>query len=272
MTTITPSTIDEIQQCVREHEKIHIVGRGTKTALLTPSPDVTVLSTAELRGIVEYLPDEYTITVKAGTPVHEMQSALAEHQQYLPFDPMMAQTASIGGTVATNLSGARRLRYGGVRDFILGATIVDGAGRSYRTGGKVVKNAAGFDLPKFFVGSVGKYAVLTDITFKVFPEPPAFSTLRLTYATIDDLLAALFMLNQSVFEMDALDFVPGESGWTVYIRLAGSDETLSMRSERLLAALNEKYPPQAVEHINDDAALWAGFNNFTWQGSGNDAC
>src|SRR5207253_308179 len=136
--------------------------------------------TAGLRGITEYDPSEFTFTAGAGTPVREIVAALAERGQYLPFDPMLADAgATLGGTVAAGLSGPGRFRFGGLRDFILGVQFVDGEGRVLRMGGKVVKNAAGFDLPKFFVGSVGRFGILTELTFKVFPRPVATRTLRL---------------------------------------------------------------------------------------------
>src|SRR5207253_6842143 len=136
--------------------------------------------TAGLRGITEYDPSEFTFTAGAGTPVREIVAALAESGQYLPFDPMLVEAgATLGGTVAAGLSGPGRFRFGGVRDFILGVRFVDGAGRLLRMGGKVVKNAAGFDLPKFFCGSLGRFGLIVEATFKVFPRPASRLTLRL---------------------------------------------------------------------------------------------
>src|SRR5207249_11250784 len=133
-----------------------------------------------LRGISEYDPSECTFAALAGTPVREIAAALAERGQYLPFDPVLSEAgATLGGTVAAGLSGPGRFRFGGLRDFILGVRFVDGAGRLLRMGGKVVKNAAGFDLPKFFVGSLGRFGVLAEMTFKVFPRPASALTLRL---------------------------------------------------------------------------------------------
>ena len=107
---------------------------------------------------------------------------LAEHGQYLPFDPPLAAAgATLGGTVAAGLSGPGRYRYGGVRDFVLGVRFVDGMGNLVRGGGKVVKNAAGFDFPKLMVGSLGRLGVLAELSFKVFPQPPAFATLAVSY-------------------------------------------------------------------------------------------
>ena len=154
------------------------VGAGTKLKL--SAVDGVKVSTSGLSGILEYDASEFTFTALAGTPVREIAAALKERGQYLPFDPMLAEAgATLGGTVAAGLSGPGRFRFGGIRDFILGVRFVDGAGRLLRMGGKVVKNAAGFDLPKFFVGSLGRFGVLAELTFKVFPRGAATLTLRL---------------------------------------------------------------------------------------------
>src|SRR6185369_15555126 len=130
-------------------------------------------------------PSEFTFTARAGTPVRDVVAALAERGQYLPFDaPWLAAGSTLGGLVAGGVAGPGRFRFGGIRDFILGIRFVDGAGRLLRLGGKVVKNAAGFDLPKFFVGSLGRFGVLVEITFKVFPRPISKLTLRLEAETM----------------------------------------------------------------------------------------
>jgi len=262
MSTITIKSVDELVQAVKESDKLHVVGNGSKSGLA--NPDAPTVTLSGLIGITEYQPEEYTITVQAGTPVKVIQDALAKHGQYLPFDPMLADTATIGGTVATNLSGSRRFRYGGVRDFILGATVVDGQGRSFRVGGKVVKNSAGFDLTKFLVGSLGQYAIMTSVTFKVFPDVPDFTTLKLMYSSLDDLLNAIYFLNQSVFDLDALDFEPDGTGWVMWVRMTGLADTLSERGERLVGVLQDKSGLQAFEELRDDNMIWDAHNALSW--------
>jgi len=149
---------EDIQAFVRAHPRIHVMGKGSKTALHGLARDSAVAGLTKLKGITEYRPEEYTLTVRAGTPVHKIQAELHKHGQYLPFDPLYPAYATIGGTVASNLSGSRRFRYGGLRDFILGADVVDGLGRAFGVGGKVVKNAAGFDLSKFRYSAGGNVA------------------------------------------------------------------------------------------------------------------
>ncbi|MEO5957967.1 MAG: FAD-binding protein, partial [Opitutaceae bacterium] len=158
---LQPSSVAELTDAVQSATRVIVVGTGTKPRLSAVASDVVRISTAKLRGIVEYEPSEFTFTALAGTPVKEIVAALAERGQYLPFDPLLAQAgATIGGTVAAGLSGPGRFRFGGLRDFILAVQFVDGGGRLLRMGGKVVKNAAGFDLPKFFVGSAGRFGAL----------------------------------------------------------------------------------------------------------------
>src|SRR5262249_21755111 len=121
--------------------------------------------------------------------------------------------------VASGLNGPGRLRLGGVRDFILGIRFVDGLGRTLRAGGKVVKNAAGFDLPKFFVGSCGRFGVLAELTFKVLPRPFASLTLQLEAESVEAAARLLIQAGNSRWEPDALDLLPG--GKSVCLRLAG---------------------------------------------------
>src|SRR5208283_106284 len=182
---LTPTTPAELAEAVLAYPRVLAVGARTKPRLSQVPGEVTLLSTQALRGIVEYEPEEFTFTALAGTTVREIGEALAEKGQYLPFDPMWVEAgATLGGTVAAGVSGPGRFRFGGVRDFILGVRFIDGQGRLLRMGGKVVKNCAGFDLPKFFVGSLGRFGVLAEATFKVFPSPAARLTLQLTLAGI----------------------------------------------------------------------------------------
>lgn len=256
MTLSAPATVDELQALIRDSERIHAIGRGSKTALHCSVNGAAIVDLFRISGIIEYQPAEYTVTVRAGSPVRDLAAALNERGQYLPFDPLLPEQATIGGTVAGNLSGSRRYRYGGLRDFILGAEVVDGLGRAFRVGGKVVKNSAGFDLSKFLVGSLGRYAIMTELTFKVFPDAPRFRSLGFAYAALEDALAAIYFLNQSPYELDALDLVPADGRWTLLARLAGYDETLPQRLERFSAAMTRETAPVHIDELADSAALW----------------
>lgn len=229
MNANVPASIGELQALVKAHDRIHVVGNGSKPALHHGAGDAALAGAGGFCGIIEYQPQEFTLTAGAGTPVSVIAAELKRHGQYLPFDPLLPNSSTIGGTVAANLSGARRYRYGGIRDFILGARVVDGLGRAFRVGGKVVKNAAGFDLSKFLVGSLGRYAIMTELTFKVFPEPPQHRALRLRYAALPDVLDAVYYLNQNINELDALEFAPADAGWSLLLCLAGFEDTLPSR-------------------------------------------
>ncbi|MDE2635850.1 MAG: FAD-binding protein [Chloroflexota bacterium] len=267
MTTRAPDTVADLQAFVRDSERVHVVGNGSKTALHCAVNGAAIADLSGMSGIIEYQPSEYTVTARAGTPVRELNAALRQKSQYLPFDPLLPEQATIGGTVASNLSGSRRFRYGGVRDFILGAEVVDGEGRTFRVGGKVVKNSAGFDLSKFLVGSLGKYAIMTELTFKVFPDVPRFRSLGFLFEALEDALSAIYFINQSAYELDALDLAPARSvpqinrgkqdgNWKLLARLAGFDDTLPQRVERFTAAMTGDTATIRVEELKDSAALW----------------
>ena len=257
------ASAEDIQAFVRDSPRIHIMGRGSKTALHPPDSEAAVADLTGLRGIIEYSPEEYTLTVRAGTPVDEMQAELRKHGQYLPFDPIDPAHATIGGAVASNLCGSRRFRYGGLRDFILGAAVVDGMGRAFEVGGKVVKNAAGFDLSKFLVGSLGRYALMTEMTFKVFPDVPTFRGLELRYRSLSDLLNALYFINQSVYELDALDFEPQDGGWSMLARLAGFEETLPQRLQRFVSAIKSHTNLLGAVDLGTDETVWKTLNELS---------
>ena len=133
---LQPTTIDGVQQSVCAAARILPRGGGTKPVLSTPPEGVTALELSGLRGVTEYEPEEFTFTALAGTPLAEVNQILAEHGQYLPFDPPLVERgATLGGTVASGLSGPGRYQYGGVRDFLLGARYVDGEGNLIYGGG-----------------------------------------------------------------------------------------------------------------------------------------
>ena len=259
-TTLAPQSAEELAEMVRSTPRLIPVGAGTKPRL--SQVEAVKLSTADLRGIREYDPSEFTFTAAAGTPVREIAAVLAARGQYLPFDPMLIEAgATIGGTVAAGLSGPGRVRFGGLRDFILGVRFVDGAGRLLRMGGKVVKNAAGFDLPKFFVGSLGRCGVITDVTFKVFPRSISTVTIRLAAATLQEAQRIFTEAANSRFEFDALDLVSGESG--VLARLAGPPAALDALASQAFA----RWPG---EILPGDAAkrVWESLREFRWIHSG----
>ncbi|MBE7528827.1 MAG: FAD-binding protein [Chloroflexi bacterium] len=261
-----PTTTTELQEIVKTGSQLLPRGGGSKPALSVPGGTVVPIDMTGLSGLLEYEPGEYTFTAYAGTAVRDIQRELAKNGQYLPFDPLLAaRGATLGGTIAANSSGSGRYRYGGVRDFILGVRFVDGYGRLIRGGGKVVKNAAGFDLPKFMVGSLGGFGILAEVSFKVFPAPPAYTTLRLALADVAAAMEAIFSLATRPLEMDALDIFTTNSDVDLLIRLGGLPDALPARAERLRQLLAAH--STAIETITDEAdeaALWQAANDLAW--------
>jgi glycolate oxidase FAD binding subunit len=224
-----------------------------------------VIDMTGLAGIVEYEPGEFTFTALAGTRITDLDAALAEHGQYLPFDPpLRAAGATLGGTVAAGLSGPGRYRYGGIRDFILGVRYVDGRGQTLRAGGKVVKNAAGFDVPKLMVGSLGELGALAELTFKVFPAPETYATVRLVCPQLDDALAALHRLTASQMDLHSLDLATVTEGAVLWARLSGLADALPARIDRLRGLLGGGHLLSA----EDEAAFWRDAGEFAWAPAG----
>jgi glycolate oxidase FAD binding subunit len=254
-TTLTPGSTAELVEAVRCSGRVLAVGGGTKPRL---SGAATRVSVAGLRGIVEYEPSEFTVTAWAGTPVRELAEVLQGRGQFLPFDPFLVDAgATLGGTVASGLSGPGRFRFGGLRDFILGVRFIDGTGRLLRSGGKVVKNAAGFDLPKFFTGSLGRFGVLVELTFKVFPARAATLTCRLRGGSIEQTAQVFTDLARSKFEPDAIDLPPEEDG--TLVRLAGPMPAIEAMSRELLA----RWPGTRLPPDEADRA-WSHLREFAW--------
>ena len=252
----TAEKLEFIVDAVRSGEPICARGGGSKPGLSSRAN----LKLAALSGILEYDPSEYTFTALAGTSVLEVRELLERHGQFLPFDPVLVEAgATLGGTVAAGLSGPGRQRYGGVRDFILAVQFVDGLGRIVRGGGKVVKNAAGFDLPKLHCGSLGRFGILTELTFKVFPAPKDWITLRFEFEHMRNALEAVIKLGGSSFDLYSLELLDQ----IVLVRLGGLRGAFSERVENL-----ENFLGQHCEVFEVDAEIWREAREFLWQPNG----
>jgi glycolate oxidase FAD binding subunit len=166
-------------------------GAGTKQDFGNPveQPGV-VLSLERLNQVVEYVPTDMTITVQAGMRFADLQALTAAHSQTVPLDPARASAATIGGIVATAVSGPRRAAYGAVRDLLLGCRIALTDGRVIQAGGKVVKNVAGYDIAKLMAGSFGTLGVITEVSLKLRPLPADTRTLVFGFASLEEALAA----------------------------------------------------------------------------------
>jgi glycolate oxidase FAD binding subunit len=260
-----PTNISELQECVRKHDRLSPNGGMTKSALQINGDGITKVDLTAISGLIEYDPSEYTFTALAGTTLEELNQALSEHGQHLPFDPPFVERgATIGGTVASGLSGSGRYRYGGIRDFILGIQYVDGQGNIIRSGGKVVKNAAGFDFSKLMVGSLGNYGALVECSFKVFPKPEVFTTLQVTYSSIEDALEKLIAVSKLPIEIYALDLIPQTDRFLLVMRLGGIPESKTVRIDRLKTVSGDGEIIEGEEESN----RWREVTEFNWVPSG----
>jgi len=261
-----PNTIQELQAMVRDTTAPRVLprGGGTKPALSTPRDGATSLDLSAITGVVEYEPGEFIFTAWAGTRIADVKMMLKQHGQYMPFDPLLVERgATLGGTVAAGASGPGRYRYGGVRDFLLGVRHVDSEGQLIRSGAKVVKNAAGFDIPKLMVGSLGQLGVLVELTFKVFPEPEAYSTLKLDCPELDAALQALYRLTASQLDLISLDLGPTPQGATLWVRIGGLANALPARLDRARSLIGGE-----VVNGADEETLWRKVRELEWVPSG----
>lgn len=193
-----------------------IVAGGTRREVGKPLGDLPMLDVSGLSGIVKYEPAELIITAQPGTSLAEIKAVLAEKNQRLGFDPAdwsrllgSNGVATLAGAASSDASGSGKLRHGGARDSLLGFRAVNGLGESFRGGAKVVKNVTGFDLPKLMCGAFGTLGVLTEMTFRVYPQPQFATTLCLSDVTPEDGFAALRKVALSALEPVGLAYLPG---------------------------------------------------------------
>ena len=241
-----PSSIEEAAALLRDlNRPIRPVGGGTKPWL--PDRGEEPLETGGLDRILEHNVGDFTAVLEAGVPLATAQAAFAEHGQMLAWDPP-AEGATVGGIMATADSGPRRHRFGGVRDLVVGVTVVLSDGTVAKAGGKVIKNVAGYDLAKLFAGSFGTLGLIATISVRLHPLQPTATVV----GGSDDpgtLLAAVLALSRQPLEADSLDvFWEGDAG-RVMVRYAGSTAADRAHATRLEL--------EGVEVIEDDASLWA---------------
>ena len=186
--TLTPRDGKDVEDAVRwaiaEGKALEIVGHGSKRAIGRPAQTDMTLDLSALSGITLYEPEELVLTARAGTPIAEIEALVESKGQQLAFEPMdygplfgrPAGRGTIGGILAANVSGPRRIKAGAARDHFLGFTAVSGRGETFKSGGRVVKNVTGYDLCKLMAGSWGTLAALTDVTIKTLPRPETEAT------------------------------------------------------------------------------------------------
>jgi len=223
---VAPHSSEELasllQSANAEGKAVAPRGGGTKSEWGNPATrtDMT-LSTGNLNRVVEHAWADMTVTVEAGCTVANLQATLAEHGQRLAIDPLWPERATIGGILATNDSGALRLRFGGLRDLIIGITIALPDGTLASSGGKVVKNVAGYDLPKLVTGALGTLGVITRAVFRLHPLPRFSRTLAIRPANLAEAQRVMLALQNSQLAHSAMQLraVSKETGGELGIDL-----------------------------------------------------
>jgi glycolate oxidase FAD binding subunit len=246
---------DLMRTLAAEGRTLRPVGGRTKLGWGTPAPDPDVeLSTERLTGIVEHNAGDFTVTVRAGTSLRELAQALAPAGQMLALDPPLGpgDAATVGGVLSTRDSGPNRHRYGGPRDLVLGVTVVLSDGTVARAGGKVIKNVAGYDLPKLYTGAFGTLGLLAVVTVRLHPVPAGTATLVAESDDARALARAASHLAHSVLEMDCLDLRWEDGRGAVLARFAGAAAPKAARAAAPVLA--QAGLEGGVE--DDDAGTW----------------
>jgi len=238
--------VDVIRAARESKRTLEIVGAGTKRGYGRPVECDDVLDVSGLCGIVKYEPDELVITALAGTPVAEIEAALAEHNQRLGFEPAdwgplfgaPANSATIGGVLAARCDGSAAVRYGRCRDHLLGFRAVNGFGEAYKAGGRVVKNVTGFDLPKLMCGTMSAFGPMTEVTIRAFPKPTFATGLVVRELSPADGLNLLRRIWNAPLEATGLAYLSGPAAMS--LPYEGPACSL-IRLEGEKVALDEKY-------------------------------
>lgn len=250
-------------------EPLAIEGNGSKGALLRPVQAARTLTTRHLSGITLYKPQELVLSARAGTPLPEIEAALAGHGQMLIAEPPDTRAlfhaerpATLGGIVATNLSGPRRIAWGAMRDHVLGIRAVNGTGEIIRSGGRVLKNVTGLDLCKLLAGAHGTLGVLTEITLKVLPAPEATGTVAVRVRNAETGVAALAAGLGSPFGASGAALIPEGApreamldGTIAILRLEDFSHSVTYRLARLREEL-ARFGDIATLEGENSRALW----------------
>ena len=262
--------VDRVRAAVADGTRLHIRGGGSKdfyTGLASDQarlPQSQWLDTRSLAGVMSYEPSELVVVVGAGTPLPELEAQLAAQGQYLPFEPPHfsafagAPAATIGGMVATGLSGPGRASVGSVRDYVLGARLVNGLGQHLTFGGQVMKNVAGYDVSRLMAGALGTLGVLTEISLKVLPLPTAQATLRFALAQAPA-LEYLHRWGGRPLPLNASTWLPAPDGeGCLVVRLCGALAAVEAGCRTLLAELpGERWAEEAA------AVFWRDCRNHS---------
>jgi glycolate oxidase FAD binding subunit len=270
-----------VQWALAESKSLEIIGQGTKRTLGRPAQSDATLDLSSLAGVTLYEPEELVLSARAGTPLSEVATLLASSAQELAFEPMdygpllglPAERGTIGGVLAANLAGPRRIKAGAARDHFLGATAISGRGDIFKTGGRVVKNVTGYDLCKLLAGSWGTLAAMTDVTLKVLPRAETEATLLLLGLAEAEAVKAIATAMGSSCDVSAAAHLPANVAVRVSVELPSGRAITALRIEgvepsvihrrRVLEALTAPFGTSAVLDAAPSRALWRAVRDVT---------
>jgi FAD/FMN-containing dehydrogenase len=237
--------IEQVQHAAQHQTPLNICG-GNSKAFYGGLPRGSVLDMRPLSGIVSYEPTELVVTARTGTPLLELEAELAAHGQCLAFEPPRFHSAStVGGMVAAGLSGPARSQVGSVRDFVLGATLINGRGELLTFGGQVMKNVAGYDVSRLMVGAMGILGVLCEVSLKVLPRPPASQTVQLACSE-EEALQWLQRWRSQPYPLHASVWCNG----VLWVRLSGAASAVRATVDSFTQTLGAAPVPEST------AATW----------------
>ena len=236
-----PRDEKQLAEAVRSAKApFEVLGLGTKRALGRPV-EAQKLDLSAFKGVIAYEPEELILECGAATKLSEIEKLLANKNQMLAFEPPdfskllgSSHAGSVGGALACNLAGPRRLKAGAARDHILGVTGVNGQGELIRAGARVVKNVTGYDVPRLVAGSFGTLMAFTSVIFKVLPKPETEQTLRFVASSLADSISLMSKAMQSNAEISSAAFMPAG---IVYLRLEGIAASVTYRKSQLQSVL-----------------------------------
>jgi glycolate oxidase FAD binding subunit len=282
---------DAVRWALAEAKTLEVAGRGSKRALGRPSQSDLTLDLSGLTGVTLYEPEELVLSARAGTPLAEVEALVESRGQQLAFEPMdygpilggAPDAGSLGGALAANLSGPRRIKAGAARDHFLGFTAVSGRAETFKSGGRVVKNVTGYDLCKVLAGSYGTLAAMTDVTIKVLPRPETEATVLVpglddakanavmsaAMASSCDVSAAAHLPRNVVMHFAGLyDSKPATA-----FRLEGVAPSVKHRKDALTALLQPFGAPESIDgadsrkfwrSVRDAAPFWHSGSVGDW--------
>jgi glycolate oxidase FAD binding subunit len=271
---IEPPTLEQAAEamaaCARDKLRLAFIGGGTELGLgAAPEGLDVALRTTALDRVVEHAPLDQIVTVECGRRLADLQALLGAHGQMLALDPPWAERATVGGVLATSAFGARRTRYGSVRDLIIGVSLVRADGVAARAGGKVVKNVAGFDLPKLLAGSLGTLGFIASATFRLHPLPEFSASLVLAGCAAAQIRRLLAAARDAQLEPDAVAALMGAGGdgggggdgdggdrWELGVRFAGFERAVRQQRERLAVLGQGLGLPAETLDDQDGARFW----------------